>query len=122
MFASQVAEHACNGERLWIAKDSPFGMSWKIGEDYASLLEVIDRIPGSMFDWAIDQTLAALGEAAPTDQEYELFNAADIETEERVLGLLTEFLRLAHISDVVADRLGLIIDPQISEQPLANAA
>jgi len=60
-FAGEVAEHRCNGEHVWIARETPDGMTWMIDQDPATLLEVIDRLPGGLYDWVFEQTLGAVG-------------------------------------------------------------
>jgi hypothetical protein len=44
-YASEVVEHICNGERVWIARGTPAGTSWLINEDPVTLFEVLDHLP-----------------------------------------------------------------------------
>ena len=102
-YASEVAEHVCNGERVWIARDTPHGTSWLIGEDPVTLLEVLDHLPGAHYHWVIEQTMTALHNSAPTTEH-------DTNPDETlVLGeihyLMLEVLRLAHASDALEAHL-----------------
>jgi hypothetical protein len=102
-YASEVAEHVCNGERVWIARDTPHGTSWLIGEDPVTLLEVLDHLPGAHYHWVIEQTMTALNDSAPT-------TGHDTNPDETlVLGeihyLMLEVLRLAHASDALEAHL-----------------
>lgn len=116
-FAGEVAEHRCSGEHVWIARETSDGMTWMVDHDPASLLEVIDRLPGGLYDWVVEQTLAALrsplrasdARAAPElgigrDDDELLMDGRQLAA---VQDLLVELLRLVHVSDVLAARLGL---------------
>ncbi len=114
-FRGEVAEHGCIGEHFWIVGGTPHGTTWMIDRDPATLLEVIDRLPGSLYGWVIDQTMAALDdplrtikdasarEGAPDTDE----DAMDEKEFAEVRELVLELMRLVHASDVVAARLGL---------------
>jgi hypothetical protein len=107
--ASEVAEHLCTGERVWIARGSPAGTTWIIGQDAATLLEVLDRLPGALYEWVIKQTLSALHDSAPSE-DHDPLPSPDSQ-EVRVLGevhqLMLELLRLAHASDALEAHLPL---------------
>ena len=118
-YASEVAEHVCDGERVWIARGTPHGTSWLIGEDPVTLLEVLDHLPGALYDWVIEQTMTALGAAAPANENTTRTATADNGLDETlVLGeihyLMLEVLRLAHASDALEAHLPLAIK---SSQP-----
>jgi len=98
-------------------------------QNSATLLEVLDRLPGGLYDWVVEQTLAALyGRLRPTEAGAEVEAVigrddgeilADGPTLAEVRGLLFELVRLVHASDVVAARLGL--DGAGSEQSAQTA-
>ena len=116
-FAGEVAEHRCNGEHVWIARETPDGMTWMIDQDPATLLEVIDRLPGGLYDWVFEQTLGAVGtRLRPSDGSVAPELAIGRDDDELLMDgrefaavhdLLVELLRLVHASDVLAARLGL---------------
>jgi SEC-C motif len=105
-YASEIAEHICNGERIWIARGTPAGTSWLIDDDLATLLEVLDRLPGAHYHWVIEQTMTALGDAAraASDDPREL-TTDDTPGFDEIRRLMLEFLRLAHASDALAAHL-----------------
>lgn len=104
-FASELAEHVCSGERLWIARDTAAGTSWMIDDELASLFQILDRLPGVHYHWVIEQTMAALGEAVPARD-----GTADPTTDElpeqitilsEMRDLTFEIMRLAHAGDAL---------------------
>jgi hypothetical protein len=48
-YATEVAEHVCNGERSWIARATPADTSWLIDDELATLLEILDRLPAALY-------------------------------------------------------------------------
>jgi hypothetical protein len=106
-YASELAEHICAGERVWIARGTPDGTSWMIDENTVTLLEVLDHLPGAHYQWVIAQTMTALNAAAPTDDTAETDNPDDLDTP--ILGevhqLMIEVLKLAHASDELTAQL-----------------
>lgn len=64
-YASEVAEHICNGERVWIASGTAVGTTWTIDKDPATLLEILGHLPGALYDRVIKQTMTALNNRAP---------------------------------------------------------
>ena len=105
-YASQIAEHVCDGQRFWIARDTDAGTSWQIDHDPVTLLEVLDHIHGAHYHWVIEQTMSALNHAAPAtdpsppaDPDSERLVPADIHH------LLLEVLRLAHAGDALEAQL-----------------
>lgn len=112
----EAAEHVCDGEFLWIARETADGTTWMIDDCAVRLMEVIDHAPPAMAEWVIDQTLAGLGgllaelvclevgddgelsarRLQPSDQHEQLA---------RMAGLMTEFMQFAHAGTVVADKL-----------------
>jgi hypothetical protein len=112
----EVAEHVCDGEFLWIARETADGTSWMIDDRPVTLMRVIDHVPPAMAEWVIDQTLAGLGEllvellGLEVGDDGEL-SAQEIEVDDqheqlaRVTGLLAEFMQFAHAGTVVADKL-----------------
>jgi hypothetical protein len=113
-YASEVAEHVCDGERVWIARGTPHGTSWLIGEDPVTLLEVLDHLPGAHYNWVIEQTMTALNDGAPAAEHSTPGPNADPD-ETLVLGeihyLMLEALRLAHASDALEAHLPLNVRP-----------
>ena len=116
-FASEVAEHICTGERVWIARDTPTGTSWQTNEDPATLLEILDRLPGAHYHRVIQQTMTALNDAAPAYSEDTDEPAAEhhVPDETRVLGeihdLMLEAPRLAHASDALETNFPINLRP-----------
>lgn len=109
-YASELAEHICTGERVWIARGTADGTSWMIDENTVTLLEVLDHLPGAHYHWVIAQTMTALHDAAPTDE-----NAEDDDLDTPILGeihqLMIEVLKLAHASDELTAQLPFKTDP-----------
>jgi hypothetical protein len=98
-YASEVAEHICTGERVWIARGTIDGTTWLIDEDPVTLLAVLDHLPAAHYHWAIEQTMTALGDAAsPDDQATE---DPDREIPAEIRQLMLELLQLAHASDAL---------------------
>lgn len=127
-YASEVAEHVCNGERVWIARDTPAGTSWLIDENPVTLLEVLDHLPGAHYHWVIQQTMTALNDAAPTANDHASRSADDDNPDETlVLGeihdLMLEVLRLAHASDALEANLpASFTSGQPADLPLRDRA
>lgn len=127
-YASEVAEHICNGEHVWIAHETPTGTSWVIDQDPATLLEVLDHLPGALYHWVIEQTMTALNDAAPELSDDTREPAADHNPDEtHVLGeihdLMLEVLRLAHASDALEAHLPINIrTTQPADQTLHDRA
>jgi hypothetical protein len=112
----EVAEHVCDGEFLWIARETADGTTWMIDDCPVTLMRVIDQVPPAMAEWVIDQTLAGLGELLVELVGLDLgddgeLTARRIDVDEQheqlecVAGLLTEFMQFAHAGTVVADKL-----------------
>ena len=112
----EAAEHVCDGEFLWIARETADGTTWMIDDCPVTLMTVIDQVPPAMAEWVIDQTLAGLGELLVELAGLEFgddgeLTARGIEVDDqhaqlaRVAGLLTEFMQFAHAGTVVADKL-----------------
>lgn len=103
--ASEVAEHLCNDERLWIARGTDAGTSWMIDDELASLFHILDRLPAIHYPWVLEQTLAALGEAAPRDDDVNTPNIDELPEEITILSefhqLTLEVMRLAHAGDTL---------------------
>jgi hypothetical protein len=110
-YASEVAEHICTGERVWIARSTPHGTSWLIDEHPVTLLEVLDRLPAAHYHWVIDQTMTALNDAAPASGDYADAPADEDPDETPALSeihqLMLELLKLAHASDTLERHLPL---------------
>ncbi|MCA1680866.1 MAG: SEC-C domain-containing protein [Actinobacteria bacterium] len=115
-YASEVAEHVCNGERVWIARGTDIGTTWTIDKDPATLLEVLDHLPAALYDWVFNQTMTALNDSAPaTEHNTREPSASPRPDETLVLGeihhLMLEVLRLAHASDALEGHLPLNLRP-----------
>lgn len=109
-YASEVAEHICNGERVWIARGTSAGTSWLIDENPVTLLEVLDHLPAALYHWVIEQTMTALNDAAPTATDDAPTPPTTNDPDDTpVLGeihqLMLEVLRLAHASDALEAHL-----------------
>jgi hypothetical protein len=117
----EVAEHVCDGEVLWIARETADGTTWMIDDYPMTLLEIIDHVPPAMAEWVIDQTIAALGElymelvGLEVDDNGEL-DARSLEANDkneqltRMAGLMTEFMQFAHAGTLIADKLESIYE------------
>jgi hypothetical protein len=106
----------CNGEFLWIARETAYGTSWMIDQGPATLMAAVDRVPPAMAEWVIDQTIAALGEGIAQMAGLEVscegnVNARNVEPSGReehfaeFAGLMTEFMEFAHVANVVVEKL-----------------
>jgi hypothetical protein len=109
-YASEIAEHLCNGERVCIARGTPAATSWQIDNDPVTLLEVLDHLPAAHYHWVIEQTMAALADHAPATENDTPEPTADPSPDDTlVLGeihqLMLEVLRLAHVSDALEAHL-----------------
>ena len=101
-YASEIAEHICSGERIWIARGTADGATWQIDDDPATLFTVLDQLPAAHYHWAIEQTMAVLDGAAPDDDADE---DPDRELPREIRHLTFETLALAHASDALGARL-----------------
>jgi hypothetical protein len=112
----EVAEHVCEREFLWMARETAHGTTWMIDDGPVTLMEVIDHVPPAMAEWVIDQTLAGLGELLVELVGVEIGDDGKLEAraidandrEEkfaRMAGLMTEFMQFAHAGSLVADKL-----------------
>jgi hypothetical protein len=99
-YASEVAEHLCTGERVWIAPGTIDGTTWLIDEDPVTLLAVLDHLPAAHYHWAIEQTMTALSDAAPDDNE-QTTEDPDRPIPPEIRQLMLEVLALAHASDAL---------------------
>lgn len=99
-YASQVAEHICNGQRVWIARGTPVGTSWLIDEQPVTLLAILDHMHGAHYHWVLEQTMSALNDAAQHGDA-----APPADDTAPILGeihdLTLEVMRLAHASDAL---------------------
>ena len=115
-YASEVAEHICNGERVWIASGTAVGTTWTIDKDPATLLEILGHLPGALYDRVIKQTMTALNNRAPAAEHNAREPSANPGPDETlVLGeihhLMLEVLRLAHARDALEAHLPLNLRP-----------
>jgi hypothetical protein len=115
-YASELAEHICTGERVFIARGTPYGTSWLIDDDPISLLALLARLPGAHYRWAIEQTLTALSDRGLDQAGSDTEGAEDIDDAHfaEIRELPAELLSLAHASDALAATLaskGISIDP-----------
>jgi len=100
-YGSELAEHICTGERVWIARGTIDGTTWLIDDDPVTLLGVLDHLPPPHYHWAIEQTMTALDDAAPDRLE----ENPDREIPPEIRHLMIEVLALAHASDALDARL-----------------
>lgn len=111
----EAAEHVCNGEFVWIARETAEGTTWMIDDCPVALIEVIEATLPTMADWVIDQTLAALGEALnqavelSADMGQEAFRRtlttlADDGRFDEIIGLLLEFSKFSTVARVANAR------------------
>jgi len=88
-----------------------------VGSEPVTLLALIDRLPATLYDWVIEQTLVALDVGLrPSEARGALETVTGGDEDSPVVDgkrlaevrdLLVELVRLVHASDVVAARLGL---------------
>jgi hypothetical protein len=109
-YASEVAEHICNGERIWIARGTSAGTRWLIDKSTVTLFEVLDHLPGALYHWVIEQTMTALNNATPTATDNEPNPTTGNDPDDTpVLGeihqLMLEVIGLAHASDALEAHL-----------------
>ncbi len=129
-YASEVAEHTCTGERVWIARGTHDGTSWLIDDEPVTLLEVIDHLPGALYHWAAEQTMTALNDAAPPASENPLTTiTADDDSDDppgfaEIRQLMLEVLRLAHAGDALQAHLPITSEPlsQPTKHPTTAAS
>lgn len=120
-YASEVAEHICNGQRVWIARHTPAGTSWLIDEQPVTLLAVLDHMHGAHYHWVLEQTMNALSDTAPTHDN--AHPATDPDGETPILGeiheLMLEVMRLAHAGDALEAHMPITFRPgQPADMPL----
>ena len=108
-YGSEVAEHLCTGERVWIARGTIDGTTWLIDDDPVTLLGVLDHLPAAHYHWAIEQTMTALDDAAPDDDTVD--EDPDREIPPEIRQLMLEVLALAHASDTLDTRLKDTLKP-----------
>lgn len=131
-FASEVAEHVCTAERVWIARGTQHGTSWLIDDEPVTLLEVIDHLPGALYHWVAEQTMTALNAAAPPrDSPLAITSDNDLDDPPgfaEIRQLMLEVLRLAHAGDALQAHLPTNLTPDQprhttphhTRQPLAS--
>ena len=111
-YASELAEHLCSGERIWIARGTLAGTSWMIDDELASLFHILDRLPGALYHWAAEQTMTALNDAAPAFKEGAHDSPDDDTDESPILGeihdLMLEVMSLAHAGDALMAHLPMV--------------
>jgi hypothetical protein len=122
-YASELAEHVCTGERVFIARGTTYGTSWLYDGEPVSVLEVLDRVPGAHYRWVIEQTLGALGKAAQSSEDSDGGSAnaeqGDDAIPTDIHALLIELLRLVRASGELA--AALEIEPNaLQESDLAE--
>jgi hypothetical protein len=112
-YASELAQHLCSGERFWIARDSAAGTSWLIDDELVSLFQILDRLPGALYTWVAEQTMSALGDAAPAFKG-DAHDSTD-EKEGPILGeiheLTREVMSLAYAGDTFMAHLPASVRP-----------
>lgn len=129
----EVAEHVCDGEFLWIAREAVDGTSWMIDDYSVSLMEVIDHVSPALAEWVIDQTMATLGGLIAGMVGLEVrdegeFGTRRIEPDDqreqsaRAAGLMTEFVQFVNAAGVVVDRLQRLHERLESERTDIRAA
>lgn len=119
-YASEVAEHTCTGERVWIARGTDYGTSWLIDDEPVTLLEVIDQLPGALYHWVAEQTMSVLNAAAPPASENPTTATDDADYPPgfaEIRQLTLEVLRLAHASDALQAHLPGNLRPAQTAHP-----
>jgi len=121
--ASEVAEHTCTGQHIWIARGTDYGTSWLIDDEPVTLLDVIDQLPGALYHWVLEQTVTVLNNAAPPTSNGDPAPSDDLDeppgfTDIRVLML--EVLRLAHASDALEAHLPIQLRTTRSANPTSQ--
>jgi len=117
-YASELAEHICTGDRVWIARGTPDATSWLINDDTVTLFEILDLLPGALYHWAAEQTMNALNDAAanastaPNSED-----PSDHPSFDHVRQLTLEILRLAHAGDALQAHLPAKLRPSQSGDP-----
>lgn len=116
-YASEVAEHICNGQRVWIARHTPVGTSWLIDEQPVTLLAVLDHMHGAHYHWVLKQTMNALNDDAPPPPNDDTPILGEIHD------LMVEVMRLAHASDALEAHTPISFRPgQPTNPPPENHA
>lgn len=110
-YASEVAEHICTGERVWIARGTIDGTTWLIDDDPVTLLAVLDHLPAAHYHWALEQTMTALGDAAVRDYDEQTAEDPDRQIPPEIRQLMLEVLALAHASDALDAHLPATTKP-----------
>ena len=108
-YGSELAEHLCTGERVWIARGTIDGTTWLIDDDPVTLLAVLDHLPPAHHHGAIEQTMTALDDAAPGEDQPE---DPDREILSEIRQLMLEVLALAHASDALDTRIKDTLKPR----------
>jgi hypothetical protein len=127
-YASEVAEHVCTAERVWIARGTDHGTTWLIDDEPATLLEVFDRLPGALYHWVAEQTMTTLNAAAPPVDCSSPETTHDADSEypphfAEIRELISEVIRLAHAGDAMQAHLPTNFtpnQPHHTQQPLAS--
>ncbi len=127
-YASEVAEHVCTAERVWIARGTDHGTSWLIDNEPVTLFEVLDHLPGALYHWVAEQTMTALNAAAPPDANSSPAITADDDPDDppgfaEIRQLMGEVIRLAHAGDAMQAHLPTSLtpnQPHHARQPLAT--
>jgi hypothetical protein len=112
-----------SGERFWIAHGADAGTSWQIDDQPASLMAILDRIHGAHYHWVIEQTMNALNDAAPADDQPVADPDGEALVPIEIHQLMLEVLRLAHASDALEAQLPAVLKTtQTTDLPLRDRA
>lgn len=98
-YASELVEHLCTGERVWIARGTINAATWLIDDEPVTLLGVLDHLPPAHYHWALEQTMTTLSDAAPDHDEPD--DDPDRPIPPEIRQLMLEVLALAHASDAL---------------------
>jgi hypothetical protein len=86
-------------------------------------MAILDRIHGAHYHWVIEQTMNALNDAAPADDQPVADPDGEALVPIEIHQLMLEVLRLAHASDALEAQLPAVLETtQTTDLPLRDRA